>query len=183
MDRLPKAALLTRLIAKLRDEGSWCGETHVQKAAYFGKALAGLDMDHEFVLYKHGPFSFDLSGELTTLRGDGLVSLEVRYPYGPRIAPTDRAEYIQGFYPKTLKQHERGIEFVARKFGDKGVADLERLGTAFFISRSPNMANASDDEIAQHVNKLKRHISPMEAVGALREARKIEAEARESFAS
>ena len=183
MDRLRKAALLTRLIERLREAGSWCGETHVQKAAYFAREIAGVDMGHEFVLYRHGPFSFDLRADLTGLRADGMTTLEIQYPYGPRIQVMDHAHYIQSFYPRTLKTHEKGIGFIAGKLGGMGVADLERLGTAFFLSRSPNMRDAGDDRIGARVHELKRHISPREAIDALREARKIEAEASESFPS
>jgi len=35
MNTLQRAALLTELADKLRQQGSWCGETHLQKATYF----------------------------------------------------------------------------------------------------------------------------------------------------
>jgi len=76
MDRLRKAALQTRLIEQLRKEGSWCGETHVQKATLFLQDLMRVPLELEFILYKHGPFSFDLRSELTSLRADELVKLE-----------------------------------------------------------------------------------------------------------
>lgn len=183
MDRLRKAALLTRLIGELWKKDSWCGETHVQKATYFAKEVAGIDLSHEFVLYRHGPFSFDLRSDLAGLRADGMTALEVQYPYGPRIALTDRAAYIQSFYPKTLKRYRNKITFVASKLGNKGVADLERLGTGFFLSRHGSMKNAGDEEIGRHVNRLKRHISPADAIEGLQEAREIEAEAKARFFS
>ena len=39
MERLKKAAVVTTLVDQLRDEDSWCGETHVQKAVYFLQSL------------------------------------------------------------------------------------------------------------------------------------------------
>jgi len=70
MDRLRRAALLTQLIERLRRRGSWCGETHVQKATLFLQDLTRIPMGFDFILYKHGPFSFDLRDELTSLRAD-----------------------------------------------------------------------------------------------------------------
>ena len=35
MDRLRRAAVLTRLVEQMRRNGSWCGETHMQKATLF----------------------------------------------------------------------------------------------------------------------------------------------------
>ena len=95
MDRMRTAALLTRLMEELRNKESWCGETHVQKVAFFAQELTGIPMNFEFILYKHGPFSFDLRDELTALRADGLLKLETQWPYGPRISPTQQGEYIK----------------------------------------------------------------------------------------
>src|SRR6516225_10114425 len=97
MDRLRMAAVLTRLIEQLRARGSWCGETHVQKATLFLQDLMCVPLGFDFILYKHGPFSFDLRDELTSLRADGLIKLEPQWGYGPRIATTDRSHYIQDY--------------------------------------------------------------------------------------
>ena len=59
MDRLRRAAILTQLVGNLRREGSWCGETHVQKATFFLQELMEVPLGFNFVLNKHGPFSFD----------------------------------------------------------------------------------------------------------------------------
>ena len=83
MDRLRRAALLTRLIELLRKKGSWCGETHIQKSTFFVQNLMKVPLSFDFILYKHGPFSFDLRDELTGLRADGLIRLEPQWPYGP----------------------------------------------------------------------------------------------------
>src|SRR6266545_4036200 len=64
MKRLQRAALLTELVEQMRAHDSWCGETHLQKATYFLQELLDVEMDYDFVLYKHGPFSFDLRDEL-----------------------------------------------------------------------------------------------------------------------
>lgn len=183
LDRLQRAVLLGRLIGELRDKGSWCGETHIQKATYIAQSVVGMETGFEFILYKHGPFSFDLRDELTALRADRLVKLELKGQYGPRIAATDRISHIQKYHPKTLRKYKEKIGFVANALGNKDVVDLERLGTAFFISRLPGMKNAGDDEIAGRVSRLKRHISSEEAIAALREAREIEVKAREEFPS
>src|SRR5437764_6293779 len=127
MDRVKRAALLTRLIERLRAQGSWCGETHIQKSTLFLQNLMGVPLGFDFILYKHGPFSFDLRDELTSLRADGLIKLEPQWGYGPRIATTDRSQYIQGLYPKTLQQYDGAVSFVSNKLGSKGVAELERL--------------------------------------------------------
>lgn len=87
MERLAREAVLLSLVEKLRQAGSWCGETHVQKATYFLQEVAGVPLGFPFILYKHGPFSFDLRDELTAMRADGFLTLEPRDPYGASLGP------------------------------------------------------------------------------------------------
>jgi hypothetical protein len=178
MDRLKKAALLTRLVEKLRAQGSWCGETHVQKSTLFLQDLMGVPLGFDFILYKHGPFSFDLRDELTALRADELIRLEPQRPYGPQIALTERSKYIQEACSKTLDEYEGHITFVTDKLGNKGVADLERLATALFITLRPE-AGRSVNERAGQITLLKPHISDESALIAVREVDGIIEEARE----
>jgi uncharacterized protein YwgA len=168
MDRLRRAALLTQLIERLRRRGSWCGETHVQKATLFLQDLTRIPMGFDFILYKHGPFSFDLRDELTSLRADGLIKLEPQWPYGPRIMTTDRSKYIQGLYSKTLEKYNDSISFIAEKLGAKGVADLERLATALYVTQRAG-TDASIDKRAAKLTALKPHITRDDAVAAAME--------------
>jgi len=175
MDRLRKAALLTRLIEQLRQKGSWCGETHVQKATLFLQDLMRVPLGFEFILYKHGPFSFDLRSELTSLRADELVKLEPQSGYGPRIATTDRSDYIQGLYSKTLEKYDARISFVTEKLGRRRVSDLERLATAFYVTERMD-SHPSVDERAAKLTALKPHVGQDEAMEAVAEVDRIIAE-------
>ncbi len=171
MDRLRNAALLTRLIEGLCGKGDWCGETHVQKTAFFVQELLGVPLEFQFILYKHGPFSFGLRDELTALRADGLLELEPR-PYGAQLVPTKQCEYIQGFYPKTMAKYERSIGFVVESLGGKRVAELERLATAFFVSRRLKEGKSVFVR-ANKVTELKPHITTEKARDAVREVDRI----------
>lgn len=176
MDRIKKAALLLRLIHKLRDKGSWCGETHIQKAVFFLQRLMDVPMEFDFILYKHGPFSFDLRDELTALRADELIGLEPQWPFGPRIVPTDRSVYIQSLYSKTLAKYGDRIAFVAEKLGDKGVAELERLATAFYVTLCMGAGHCTEDRTEELI-RLKPHITQENATVAVEEIDKIMEEA------
>jgi hypothetical protein len=134
----------------------------------FLQNLMGVPLGFDFILYKHGPFSFDLRDELTSLRADELLQLEPQWPYGPRFAPTERSDYIQRNCSKTLAKYDDCITFVARKFGGKGVAELERLATALFITQGTN-GDASVDERAMRLTTLKPHIPLDSAARAIEE--------------
>jgi hypothetical protein len=178
MNRLHKAAVLTELADQLHRHGSWCGETHLQKATYFLQELQRVPLEFGFILYTHGPFSFDLRDELTALQADGL--LEVRpqpYPYGPSLLPTASSLPFRERYPVTLKPYRPCLDFVARTFAGRGVSALERLATAWYVSQeSPRPATV--DERSRRLHELKPHVSLTEAKEAVQEVDQIECEAR-----
>lgn len=176
MGRLKRAALLTRLMERLRENGSWCGETHVQKAAFLVQELMGIPLDLEFVLYRHGPYSFDLRDELTGLRADGLVRLEPQRSWGARLAPTEQSAYIRELYPRTLKVYEESLNFVAVELGDKGVAALECLTTAFYAYRRPEAGETVERRVAW-VRERKPHIPAHLAMTAFKDVERMVQEA------
>ena len=128
-------------------------------------------------LYKHGPFSFDLRDELTSYRADGFVELEPQWPYGPRINSTDQSAYVQRSFAKTVAQYESCIEFVAEKLGSKGVAELERLATALFVTLHRNPNSPMQDR-AEHLSRIKPHVSLDDATVAVACVDQIIAEAQ-----
>jgi len=173
MDRLQKAAVLTELMVRLRAKGSWCGETHVQKAVYFLQQVLGVPTEFEFILYKHGPYSFDLAEDLTALRADYLMEWDHRSPgYGPKLVPTPTSAELRTRYPVTLARYTRPLEFVARAFGAKGVTELEKLATALYVTREIG-ESAGAAERAKRLHALKPHVSPADALAAVQEFDRI----------
>jgi uncharacterized protein YwgA len=173
---MQKAAVITRLIDKLRDKGSWCGETHVQKSIYFLQELLGVPFEYGYLFYKYGPFSFDLRDELTGFRADFLLELEPQRSYGPKIKVTEYGKNIQKYYGVTLKKYDRNVSFIAEKFGEKGVTELERLATAYFV-KNEGKADGSIDQQARRIMELKPHIPYENAVDAVHEVDQIISEA------
>jgi len=177
MKKSQRDAVLLSLVREMVARGSWCGETHIQKAAYFLQALLGVPLEFDFILYKHGPFSFDLSYEITALRADALLRYQTRpYPYGPSIVPTDEGRSFLDSYPKTLKRYADQISFVAGKLGNMGVADLERLATALYVTLNQD---GQSGPRAEQIPLLKPHISLEEADLAVRRVDEIMGEARD----
>jgi len=176
MKRLQRAALLTELVEQMHDHDSWCGETHLQKATFFLQELLGVDLGYDFVVYKHGPFSFDLRDELSGFAADKLIRYQPQVPpYGPRITVTGEGENVQTIYPKTVARHSDQIAFVAEKLDARGVIDLERLATALYVTLDAPQANA--ERRAEMLRQLKPHIPEPAALRAVREVDEIRAEA------
>lgn len=166
MNSLKKAAIIATLIDTMRQKGSWCGETHLQKATYLLQELLNVPLDFNFILYKHGPFSFDLRDELTALRANEMIKLEPQaLPYGPRINSTKMGKKIQNNYPKTIKKYKKHIQFIADNIDARGVLDLEKLATALYVTLQ--MGRESDiEERVDELRGLKPYFSSSEASSA-----------------
>jgi hypothetical protein len=126
-------------------------------------------LGYEFILYKHGPFSFDLGNEIASMLGDNLVELKIRpAPYGPTILPGEGGERVRKRYPKTVSKYSQQIEVVSSKLGDKGVAQLERLATALYVTKE-DQTDRDAESRAQRINKLKPHVPLPQARDAVGE--------------
>lgn len=177
MERLKRSAIVISLIEHLQEKRSWCGETHIQKTTYFLQELLKVPMRFEFILYKHGPYSFDLGDELTAMRADMLVELKSQQPYGPSIVPGPTSEQLKRLFPKTLGKYKDKVVFIADRFSKCDVAELERLATAFFIIHETHIHNR--ERIAAHINKIKPHISTEQALEAIDTENEIRKEAKQ----
>ena len=93
MESIKRQVVLLSLIESMKDNGSWCGETHIQKSMYFLQTMFKVPTDFDYILYKHGPFSFELRDSIGDMRGNMLVELSSRIPYGPsyRSSETGKA--------------------------------------------------------------------------------------------
>jgi uncharacterized protein YwgA len=173
MNTMQRRAVLLSLIYQMHSKGSGCGETHIQKATYFLQELLGVPLDLNVILYRHGPYSFDLSTELTALRAEQMLAVVPRdRRYRPTLVVTDVGQQFILLYSKTVGQYKPAIEFVAKRLGGKNVKELERLATALFVLRMFTDISASDG--ASKVTELKPHVSLNEAAQSLQELQQIQ---------
>jgi len=177
MTETQKDVVLLSFIECLKDKGSWCGETHIQKGTYFFQELMGVPLGFEFILYKHGPYSFDLKDELTSQMADALLALKPRPPYGPSILPGENSQNLLDRFPQTRQTFRRQAEFVASRLGSRDVSVLERLATALFVTRK-ELPGGSVAERASRIHQLKPHVPLDLAHDAVVEVDKLIAEAQ-----
>ena len=168
MNRFQRAAVILALLDALKERGSWCGETHLQKAIYFLQEMCGVPMGFKHVLYRFGPYSFDFSDEITALRADRLLDLEVKAPYGPSIIRGENATRFLESFGAPARKYAPQVSFVAEHLGRSTVVELERLATAFFVTREATLV-ADDEQRAARLNQLKSHIPIESARQAVRE--------------
>jgi hypothetical protein len=177
MNRLSQDAVLVGLARRLYEQGSWTGETHIQKAAYLLHELLAVPFDFAFILYKHGPFSFELRDELSTMRADRLLERESQPPpFGPRFIVTARGRQLEDRFQRTMLRYGDRLDWIADRLGSRGVVELERLATALWVTRETG-AEAAVQDRAEAVNELKPHVSVAAAAEAVQEIDALIAEA------
>jgi hypothetical protein len=162
-----RCSLVVELANRLRAKGSWCGETHLQKALYIIQDLSKSNFGYKFVIYKHGPYSFELNSELTAMRAMNI--LEFQFPkegYGPRIAPTSFGERVYKSNEENIRAFFPIITFLTDWFAGSDVRYLEKVATAYYVTKK----NPRDPAIerARKLNSLKPHVDIPAAEEAVR---------------
>jgi hypothetical protein len=170
MDRLERAALLTELVKDMRESGSWSSETHIQKAGFVLQVLFGVPTDFNFILYKHGPFSFDLREELTSMLADGLIEQKPQPPYGPMFEPTEASRSLRQSFGELVNRYEKALRLVSSRLGPLDIFHLEQLATAVYVVVEERLAS---DEAAARLIEIKPHVGPEGAAWAVKEASEL----------
>lgn len=170
MKNAERQAVLLMLLQAMKSNGGWCGETHVQKCAYFLEKGLGVPLELEFVLYKHGPFSFRLRELLGEMRAKLLIDVEPRPPYGPSLVVSASGDAWKERVAE-VAQYRAAVQFVSERLAKCGVVELERLGTALYVIAEDEPR--TDDQMVARIVELKPHIDKRAAHDALVRVREI----------
>ncbi|PTX16350.1 hypothetical protein SAMN04488598_10723 [Halanaerobium congolense] len=162
-----KKALTVALIRKMQNADSWTGETHIQKCTYFLEEFFNIELNYDFILYKHGPFSFDLRDELGALRADDFIVMEPRRPFGASFKPSKRADLLENKYNNLIREYDRELSFVVDRLANKSVKELEKVATALYVRNTEGITD--NFKIAKKIVKLKPHVSLEDAQSAAEE--------------
>ncbi len=147
-------------IEGLRTAGNWTGRTHVQKTLFLANATIAPEMPFEFVLYKHGPYSFDVDSELAQMESYGAVVVVPQRPYGPTLKTGDGAKFprkLGGVTEASLLK----VKAVARFVDERSVFALEALATAVWIRVKEDLNDTST--VTTRLRELKPHLSETDA--------------------
>ncbi len=147
LNQTERRTLVCHLVDSMRQHDSWAGETHIQKCVMFLQKLMGVPTGYQFVLYLHGPFSFDLR--------------KPNPSYGPSFTLGVRGKLAL----RSLTGYEDAIGVIAKEVSVKDTRALERLSTAFFLL--DGYPGRSPMQTAEELNRLKPHISVEQALQAI----------------
>ena len=165
MSNLDQSCLILNLALALKGNGSWAGETHIQKGGYFLDTLLAVQTGVNFILYKHGPFSFDLRELLTDMEALGFIKWNSIPPFGPSIGAGHFGVQLRTKFSGLSDQYQRQIDFVARHLGQRNVASLERIATALYVSEEGYEGSSRVTRLME----LKPHVGVLLAEKAIEE--------------
>ncbi|HET6884435.1 MAG TPA: hypothetical protein VFI31_30055 [Pirellulales bacterium] len=161
-------SFILAVIDALHDHGSWTGKTHVQKALSLLHDAGEVEVPFKFVLYKHGPYSFDVEEELEQVQSYGAVAIDTNVRgYGVVLHSGKMANYAREAAPLSADE-QAAIERVCAFVGQKNVVELERLATAAWIRRREKLDTT--EKVVGRLRKLKPHVTAAEAACADAEA-------------
>jgi len=171
-----QTAIVLYVMKALKANGSWCGETHVQKTLFLCQELFRIPSDFKFILYKHGPYSFQLSAHLQELISDDLLHLRTKPPYGPSLELSEDANSVCRSVESDYNL-SRKLDFIAAKLGRKGVGELERLATAVYVNEKHG-TQVNVEQRAAILTSLKPHVPSEAARDAFLEADQMQRESQ-----
>lgn len=155
-------------LSQMEQVNSWCGETHLQKSIYLFQSLKHPTNEYfDFVMYKHGPYSFDLHNCLGEMESRLLLRREPTPPYGARLKLTPSGTRWLARQVRNSSEDQAAMSKIASRFSVKNVSELESLATAVWVLRTTYAADES--RAAEHFKCLKPYISESVIENSIRE--------------
>jgi len=94
-ETLENQAAIYELIVLLRAKDNWCGETHVQKTAFFVEELGNHNLGYEFILYKTRALFLRFKRRFGWYGSSSIYDQEIVNPnYGPRLKRNPEVEQM-----------------------------------------------------------------------------------------
>lgn len=148
---------LIDILSQMREAGSWCGETHLQKSVYLLQELEQVDVSaFDFLMYKHGPYSFDLHDTIGEMEASMLIERIATPPYGSRLEITGSGRRLLEKHGGPNQETSPAVRAIARSFSTLTVSELERYATALYVNRE--LPSAPLESRVERFRELKRHI-------------------------
>jgi uncharacterized protein YwgA len=151
-------ALILEMIEQLNRWGGSSGKTHVQKGLFLLQAVRpSSSIPFLYVLYKHGPYSFQVEHELEEMKSYAAITSRPVLDYGFAFAPGLMAGFIHGKV-RISDLQKRRIGKVCQFISQKSAAELERISTVAWIDRREGIKRKRPN--VDRLVRLKPHVSP-----------------------
>jgi len=143
---------IVSLVQAVQHKTNQLGKIQLQKLVYFLQET-GVPLGYKFEIYHYGPYSFELSDQVSSLDSLGVLSIAddpSGYGFNIRVG-THGTKY------KIDKKYSPKVDYIAKEFGSEPPAKLEVKSTAHFVSKvlKKQGKNLPEDLIVAKVKELK----------------------------
>jgi uncharacterized protein YwgA len=148
------AGLIGYLVKRLNDNNpdKQIGKTIVQKMMYLlsRKNVARFD----FSMYHYGPYSSELSGEMSFAEKSGIIEVAWKDNEGYFIRPS---EIVEQFFSLLGSDERQAADEIVRQFGKFNATDLSLVATALYLRDN---FGVEDRRLPEAVHNAKKKYSP-----------------------
>ena len=141
MEELKRYAYILKFLEKVKNP---VGKTFIQKGLYLIQEGLGEKIGYKFRLHFYGPYSSELSSDLSVLESWKMIRVEYNPSgYGYNVSITEEGRgFLNSLEEKGVETDigEKNISKVLDLIGGKVVREMELLGTTLYF------AKVADDE-------------------------------------
>ncbi len=150
---MEKNLRVAAIVALTQSAQARLGKTQVQKLVYFVQD-AGVPLEYKYEIYHYGPYSFELSRDLGSLEGLGVLNIESDPSgFGFDISAGKFADKF-----KLDSKYQKKVDKVINQFGLNSAAELEVKATIHFVYsvvKTKVSPGKLQSEVIQKVGALK----------------------------
>jgi uncharacterized protein YwgA len=150
---MQKELRVASIVGLVQNAPARLGKTQVQKLVYFAQHC-GVPLQYQYEIYHYGPYSFELSHELSSLDSLGVLNIQSdpsRYGFDISVG-----KFAERF--KLEPKYQKKIDKVVSAFGSNTPAQLEVKATIHFvlsIVKKKTSPSKTRPDVVQKVHALK----------------------------
>ena len=162
------------IIAAIARRQPGLGRTAMMKYLYLLQTLRRVPLGYRFELYLYGPYTTDVLDDIASAEQWGLLREEAA-EYGYRIHPCELEENLPQKAKSFAERYREEIEWVISKFSRFSAAELELIGTIFWVyDYGCKEGKPYDrDRLMEVVLRLKPHFTEQMASRIVRELEEL----------
>jgi uncharacterized protein YwgA len=148
---------IVAIVNRVRNKTGQLGKIQLQKLIYFLQQT-GVPLGYRFEIYHYGPYSFELSDQISSLDSLGVLSVVADpsgYGFDIRVGPHGNKYEVDTRYDAKINE-------VIERFGSDTPANLEVKSTLHFVNKvlkKHSGGNPSETLVVSKVKELKPRFS------------------------
>lgn len=151
-----RQALILFIVRKLSEQKGWHGTLFVQRFIYLLQELLDVPLDLFFILYKHGPYSFELEEILTFLLERRFLKLKVpRNQLSPTLVPGRHAAYYDKKFKMEKSLLDPKVAWLIEKVNKIPFGELTLVTYALYMLKQLQSQGKDEKDLVSEMHKLR----------------------------